>query len=348
MDNVCHTLVGAALAEAGLKRRTALGAATLMIGANFPDVDVLAVPLGHGVDFRRGWTHGLLALVVLPFVLAAIMLTWDRWVAGPRARRAGVERARAAVPRELLLLSAVSILTHPALDWMNEYGMRWLMPFSGRWFYGDSLFIVDPWLWAALGLGVALARHAGTRPARVALVLSAAYIVVMLALGAASRRVARRELAARGLGSTSRAMVSATFANPLRRRVLLDDGGRYHYGTLRLGAQQRFEVVRVIQSNASSPAAIDAAGTPEGRRFLVWSRFPFYVIEPRAEGRLVRIADARYSFGRRRGDWASVEVLLPASEPMTTDAQVHVQPVGELMGEIRVPVISGPRVHPHR
>ncbi|MDQ3996269.1 MAG: metal-dependent hydrolase, partial [Gemmatimonadota bacterium] len=188
MDNVCHTLVGAALAEAGLKHRTALGAATLMIGANFPDVDVLAVPLGHGVDFRRGWTHGLLALVVLPFVLTAMMLAWDRWVAGPRARRAGVERARAAVPRELLLLSAVSILTHPALDWMNEYGMRWLMPFSGRWFYGDSLFIVDPWLWVALGLGVALARRAGARAARVALVLSAVYIVVMLALGAASRR----------------------------------------------------------------------------------------------------------------------------------------------------------------
>src|SRR3712207_1884035 len=160
MDNVCHTLVGAALAESGLKRRTALGAATLMIGANFPDVDVLAVPLGHGVDFRRGWTHGVLALVVLPFVLAAIMLAWDRFVAAPRARRAGRVRG-AAVPRQLLLLSAISILTHPTLDWMNEYGMRWLMPFDGRWFYGDTLFIIDPWLWAALGLGVALRSEEG-------------------------------------------------------------------------------------------------------------------------------------------------------------------------------------------
>src|SRR3712207_8618801 len=87
MDNVCHTLVGAALAESGLKRRTALGAATLMIGANFPDVDVLAVPFGHGVDFRRGWTHGVLALAVLPFVLTALMLAWNRVVAAPRARR---------------------------------------------------------------------------------------------------------------------------------------------------------------------------------------------------------------------------------------------------------------------
>ena len=42
MDNVCHTLVGAALAESGLGRRTSLGFATLLIGANLPDLDVLA------------------------------------------------------------------------------------------------------------------------------------------------------------------------------------------------------------------------------------------------------------------------------------------------------------------
>jgi inner membrane protein len=319
MDNVCHTLVGAALAEAGLKRRTALGATTLMIGANFPDIDALAVPFGHGVDFRRGWTHGVLALVVLPFVLTAIILAWDRWIAAPRARRDGVERPRAVVPRELFLLSAISILTHPTLDWMNEYGMRWLMPFSGRWFYGDTLFIVDPWLWGALGLGVALARRAGTRPARVALAATAAYMVAMLALGATSRRIARRELAAQGLEPNSRLMVSANFAHPLRRRVLLDEGGRYHYGTLSLGSTSRLAMSRVIEANASMPAAIEAAATPEGRRFLVWARFPFYVIEWQPEGILVRIADARYSLGRRGGDWASVEVLLPPSDPTTTE-----------------------------
>jgi inner membrane protein len=319
MDNVCHTLVGAALAEAGLKRRTALGAATLMIGANLPDIDVLAVPFGHGVDFRRGWTHGVPALVVLPFVLTAIMLAWDRWVAAPRALRVRSERSRGAVPRELLLLSLVSILTHPTLDWMNEYGMRWLMPFSGRWFYGDTLFIVDPFLWAALGFGVALVRRAGPRAAGAALATAAVYVVAMLALGAASRRIARRELAVQGFEPSSRLMVSASFANPLRRRVLLDQGGRYHFGMLYLGSPSRLAMSRVIETNASTPAAIEAAATPDGRRFLVWSRFPFYVIELQAEGRLVRIADARYSLGRRGGDWASVEVLLPPSDPTMTE-----------------------------
>jgi inner membrane protein len=315
MDNVCHTLVGAALAKAGLKRRTAFGAATLMIGANLADIDVLAVPVGHGVDFRRGWTHGVLALVVLPIVLTAVMLAWDRWVAAPRALREGIKRVSVARPRELLLLSAISILTHPTLDWMNEYGMRWLIPFSGRWTYGDTLFIIDPWLWAALGLGVVVGRRANTTPARVALVASAAYVVAMLALGAASRPLARRELAELGLEPSSRLMVSAHFANPLRKRVLLDDGARYHYGTLHLGWTPRLEISRVIDTNVSEPAAMEAAATRGGRRFLVWSRFPFYVIESQTAGIVVRIADARYSLGRRGGDWASVEVLLPPSDP---------------------------------
>ena len=73
MDPICHTLVGAALAEAGLKHRTRYATATLLIGANLPDVDVLSYAFGGGLTalaFRRGWTHGVLALAVLPVVLA--------------------------------------------------------------------------------------------------------------------------------------------------------------------------------------------------------------------------------------------------------------------------------------
>ena len=33
------------------------------------------------------------------------------------------------------------------------------MPFSSRWFYGDTLFIVDPWVWLALALGVYFSRR---------------------------------------------------------------------------------------------------------------------------------------------------------------------------------------------
>jgi inner membrane protein len=54
-------------------------------------------------------------------------------------------------------LAALAVLSHPALDWLNSYGIRLLMPFSGRWFYGDAAFIVDPWMWVLPGAAVALA-----------------------------------------------------------------------------------------------------------------------------------------------------------------------------------------------
>jgi len=140
---------------AGLDRRTPLATATLVIAANAPDVDVLAGVRGEyfALAFRRGITHGVPALVVLPFLVAGAVLAWDRWV-----RRGRDPRGPAAVPREILLLSFVGVLTHTSMDWLNVYGTRWGLPFTGAWSYGDALFIMDPWLWLALGGAVFLAR----------------------------------------------------------------------------------------------------------------------------------------------------------------------------------------------
>ncbi|HEX6940647.1 MAG TPA: metal-dependent hydrolase [Longimicrobiales bacterium] len=155
MDNLTHSLTGSALAAAGLRRVSPLGTATLIVAANAPDVDALIYLIRDeyfALSFRRGWTHGPLAMVVLPFVVAGAVLAWDR---GVRRRRApAAERAR---PLPILLLAFLGVLTHPALDWMNTYGIRLLAPVSLRWYYGDALFIVDPWLWLVLGAATFLA-----------------------------------------------------------------------------------------------------------------------------------------------------------------------------------------------
>lgn len=298
MDNICHTLVGAALAQTGLKRRTGLGTATLMIGANFPDIDVLSIPFGRATEFRRGWTHGLLALVVLPFVLTGIMIAWDRYGRGSRP----VERAP-VVPRELLLLSAVSIMTHPTLDWMNSYGMRWLMPFDGKWFYGDSLFIVDPWLLLVLGLGVWLSRRRerasrqdAWRPARVALGVGGAYVVTMLGLQHIAEGVVRSDLAGSGWLSHT-LMVSASPANPVRWTVYADDGARYWRGAVSLAPSVTRRLIFdevPIEKHTGDPAAVAAARSEKGRRFLNWARLPYYQVERGAGVTRVEIIDARY------------------------------------------------------
>ncbi len=152
MDPLAHTLVGAALAETGLRRRTALGATTLMVGANLPDIDAVVSFLGSDASlyYRRGVTHGVVALLVLPWLLAGGMFLLARWL----AKQGGP----APDFKWLLLLSYLGVLSHPFLDWLNTYGVRVLSPFSDRWFYGDTLFIIDPWMWLLAACAVVLAH----------------------------------------------------------------------------------------------------------------------------------------------------------------------------------------------
>ena len=139
----------------GLKRLTRYGTATLLIGANLPDIDIIAAFWGRDTSLllRRGWTHGVLALVVLPLLLAGAVWLWHRW------RRHKADSSD--VPYRLggvLALSFLAVWSHPLLDWLNTYGVRLLMPFDDSWFYGDTLFIVDPWLWLLAATGVVIAR----------------------------------------------------------------------------------------------------------------------------------------------------------------------------------------------
>jgi inner membrane protein len=179
VDPLTHTLVGASLATTRLGRRTPLASAALLLGANLPDVDVLAYAWGEdfAIGFRRGWTHGVPALVVLPLLLTGLLLLWDRAVR--RRRQPGLPSPRAPA---LLLISGLAVLTHPVLDWLNTYGMRWWMPFDGRWSYGDAVFIMDPWLWLMLGLPWLLTR----RPT-VPLLVGCGVLTLLLALVVAGR-----------------------------------------------------------------------------------------------------------------------------------------------------------------
>src|SRR5436190_1230610 len=123
MDNVCHTLVGLAAARAGLDTKTRLATATLAISANLPDIDVLVFATNiPSVSFRRGWTHGPVAQLLLPLACAGVM-----WlVARHRTER---QRDTPASFAWLLALSFIGVYTHVFLDYLNNYGVRLLMPF---------------------------------------------------------------------------------------------------------------------------------------------------------------------------------------------------------------------------
>ena len=147
MDNLTHSLAGAVLGRMGLKRLSPYAMPALIISANLPDIDSF-VAKWFDTDartFHRGFTHGIGGLVVMPFLTIAIILLFERL----RPSKEGKVRVGG-----LWLASFIGTLSHPLLDFMNTYGVRFLEPVSHRWFYGDSLFIVDPWVWIMLILGL--------------------------------------------------------------------------------------------------------------------------------------------------------------------------------------------------
>ena len=187
MDPIAHTLFGAALSRTPIARSskgpgrrevsdTYLAGATLalVVGANLPDVDAALYFLGSDLSLflRRGLTHGPLGMLLLPPLFVLAWRLFRRW-------RAADDLAWG----RLLILVYLGALSHPALDWLNTYGVRFLAPFDWRWFYGDTLFIVDPWMWLLLGAATILGRQASVRIHRLFRVLAVLASLLMVLVG---------------------------------------------------------------------------------------------------------------------------------------------------------------------
>lgn len=307
MDNLTHSLVGAVLGQAGLKRTTGLAMPALIIGANLPDVDAACFFWLEGTEhlaFRRGITHGPPALVVLPLILAGMLLAFDRW----QTRRGTRPEARLPVRFGWLYgLAFIGCLSHPFFDWLNVYGIRLLEPFSSRWFYGDTLFIIDVWLWALLIGTVWWSRRrekAGAewvRPARVGIAVGLAYIGVNgLITGYQQRMTGLLEPY-----PTDYIISPVPFAFWHREKV----AHNYDYRWISTEWSGRDFGYGFANSEAMQCKLTDLA---EARRtnsqldaFLFWSRAPFAT---RAGDGSVMLYDARFYDPRARGRFS---VALP-------------------------------------
>lgn len=294
MDNLTHSLVGALLGQAGLKRKTALAMPTLIIAANIPDIDAACLFWLDGAQHlgvRRGITHGPVAMLVLPVLLWAAMLGWDRWRRRSNAERPAVQKGW------LLALAYIGTLSHPAFDWLNVYGIRLLEPFSSQWFYGDSLFIIDLWLW--IGMSAALwaslraerqGRGGWPRPAGLAVIAASAYIFANGVLtGIAERRVADALVAA---GVSQPYVVASPL--PLafwQREVHWRDAA--HYGDTIFTPFARTDLGAPGQPHHAADERLDAiaATNAEVRAYRFWSRMPVAVFA--ANGTLT-LTDQRF------------------------------------------------------
>lgn len=148
MDNLTHSLVGLAAAKAGLEKLSPGATAVCLLAANAPDADVgvmLFADRWSFLHYHRHLTHSILGTLIIALVLPLIFWLIDRLLAKLRSRPPHVRL------KGLLLVSIIVSATHPFLDWTNNYGVRLLLPWNSRWFYGDLVFIVDPFMWLLLG-----------------------------------------------------------------------------------------------------------------------------------------------------------------------------------------------------
>ena len=148
MDGLTHSLVGLTAAKAGLERLSPYATAVCILSANAPDADVVSVFFGGRwvlLQHHRGLTHSIVGTLVLGLLIPSILFGTERAIAKWRKRPPRIRY------RGLVLASLIAAATHPLMDWTNNYGVRPLLPWDGRWFYGDLVFIVDPYMLLVLG-----------------------------------------------------------------------------------------------------------------------------------------------------------------------------------------------------
>src|SRR5437588_4995861 len=148
MDGVTHSLVGLTSAKAGLECWSPYATVVCILSANAPDIDVMSGFFGGRwtlLHYHRGITHSIIGTLALGSLIPSIFYAVDRAIAQWRKHAPKIRY------RGLLMVSLITAATHPLMDWTNNYGVRPLLPWSGKWFYGDLVFIIDPYIWLVLG-----------------------------------------------------------------------------------------------------------------------------------------------------------------------------------------------------
>jgi inner membrane protein len=295
MDNLTHSLAGALLGQLGLKRKTALAMPTLIIAANIPDIDAYAVLLGgyQHLGIRRGITHGPIAMIVLPLLLTGAMLLYDRW------RRSKAPDRPTVHTGWLFALAVIGTISHPALDWLNNYGVRFLEPFASKWSYGDTIFIIDIWIWIALAVSLWLSirreRRGQADWKRPAWVGFAAICTYIFANGLITNRAESHfhEAIEPATGEKPTLVVANAVPVQFWKREMAWRNERVFGGGWYGLFEKPYIRGKLLPHNMDDPrvkAAI-SSGNGDVRAYMFWSRMPVAEIEP--DGTVV-IDDQRF------------------------------------------------------
>jgi inner membrane protein len=351
VDNLAHTLVGAAIGRSigGDKIPAAgwIGA----VAANAPDWSEpllfrLDRPSGAFYTLHRGITHSFIGAAV-----ETVAITLAVWGIFALARRRAPPRA--LHPLLLLLLVFLAVASHLYMDWQGSYGVRPFLPWSGRWYYGDWVAIADPvyWLVPLVALAWGAERHwRDLTP--IVLVAGIVLWLVFTADGVASwlrltcvvlvevgvlgwirhwfgwgrrRHVAVLALVVLALYTAAQAVASVPVKAAAQRDAMRRFGTSAQWATL-TEVGYPFTWTTVIASTDSvagttwtvprhleDPAVREALRvSPPARALQGFARFLAAEVDSSSHPARVTLRDVRYALPPS-GGWAVVTVSLPAS-----------------------------------
>jgi inner membrane protein len=293
MFNSTHTLAGFAIAKTGGDKWSRYATATAVIAANLPDIDSVAGFWGTAsyLDHHRGITHSLIGVPILSLLLSLVMYFFS----GNFVRTFAVALAAMA--------------THPALDYLNSYGLRPFLPMNGTWYYGDTLFIFDPYLDALLLIGVILGvRYPKLRQtgAILSLLLGIAYIG------------ARMELHAATMARQQSLFNSGVSSKPEKWALLPRMWNPVSWDLIAAFPDRVVNNEISIKTAPHSAVVMQAAGTPSASALLRFARFPVTRVEGLPSGYSVTFFDFRF-YNSATNTALGAEVTLDESMRVVSD-----------------------------
>ncbi len=287
METVTTALGGTLIAQAGFRQRMGpVATVALTVSAAAPDLDGLARfgDTAFYLAHHRGITHSFVGGAVLALLLGAIFYRFSAY-------------------KHYWRLSAIcylGILFHIVTDLCTSYGTQVFLPFTGRRFAWDILFIIDPFFAGIIVWGVVSAywwRSRSIQMGRIALILLGGYVLVaalghQIALARVHDRVERE-----GLAATNLAVFPRPFS-PLRWSgvVATEDAAYQTFFSLQDGQDRPF---RVYQSPGDSSFLRQAKQVEVVALFLDFARFPVVTVRQETDGPVVEYFDLQ--FGRIEG-----------------------------------------------
>lgn len=289
MEPVTHMLMGACLSRAmRFPAKVRYATAACVIAAEIPDADYvyrLSGPLTY-FQHHRGWTHALWSLP-----LQAVVICFAFYIADKMWRKKEPLREEDETPTNWLLLFAMCVLalvSHIALDWTNNYGVRPLAPWNPRWYAGDLVFIVEPLLLLFLGGALLMPlllrlvnSEIGARqqqyPGRVLPMLALVLTLGLWGVRWVQHRNAKETAEQQNYrtGDVVRVGMNPYPVTPFAwygvvetTRAFEMSGFNTRTGTFDTDAMQ------VVRKTADTPAILAAKRSRVGRVYLDWAQFP--------------------------------------------------------------------------